>query len=165
MPIFVTFATPTNGANSGKGRVHSMKQGLKTLTPGNLRFATLSATDLGSGSFAGRRQHEPITITKEVDEASPLYITVLSNNGTLQKLNLNFVKTNSHGKPEPYFTITLTDAAILSVVRKPATSPPSVGRERYDTHELEEIKLTFQKIVYTWAKGGISFSDNWDAPV
>jgi type VI secretion system secreted protein Hcp len=140
-----------------------MKQGLKALTPGNLRFA-ITQIDPASGSYAGKRQHKPITIVKEVDSASPLYLTALANNEVLTKLDLNFLKTNPQGKTEPYFTITLTNAALVSIVRKPAPRPHS-GRQQYTTNELEEIAITFQKIVYAWTKGGITNSDDWNAPV
>jgi len=35
--------------------------------------------DPSSGAMTGRRQHEPITITKEIDIASPKLMTVLAN--------------------------------------------------------------------------------------
>ena len=164
MPVYVTFTSPTMGANFGKGRVHGMKQGLKTITPGNLRYAIQSPIDPASGSPSGRRRHDPITIRKEVDSASPLYVAALANNKVLHTLNLNFVKTNPQGITEPYFTITLTNAALAGYGRKPLPHNPS-GRQQYTTNEVEEIQITFQKIVYTWTKGGITSSDDWDAPV
>jgi len=164
MPIYVTFASPTMGLNFGKGRVQGMKQGMKTITPGNLSYA-ITQIDPASGSYSGRRRHDPITIRKEVDSASPLFIAALANNKVFPKLDLNFLKTNPQGITEPYFTITLTNAALAGYGRKPVPHTPSVGREQYVTNELEEIQITFQKIVYTWIKGGITSSDDWEAPV
>ena len=176
MPIYVNFsAIGGNVLNVRKGQVYGMTQGLKTITPSNLsRMGWVAAgeshglnhtpVDPATGQPSGKRQHEPITIRKEVDSASPLYLTALANNKVFPKLDLNFLKTNAQGKTEPYFTITLTNAALVSIGRKPAPRPPS-GRQQYVTNELEEIKITFQKIVYTWIKGGISSSDDWDAPV
>lgn len=168
MPVYLTFASPTRGANFGKGQVYGMKQGLRTLTPGNLwtvRFDNGVPVDHATGQSSGKRQHKPITIRKEVDSASPLYLTALANNKVFPQLHLNFQKTNGQGTTEPYFKITLTNAALVSLGRKPHPHKPSTGRQQFLTNELEEIKLTFQKIDYTWTKGGISSSDDWDAPV
>jgi type VI secretion system secreted protein Hcp len=125
----------------------------------------ITQIDPASGSYSGRRRHDPITIRKEVDSASPLFIAALANNKVFPKLDLNFLKTNPQGITEPYFTITLTNAALAGYGRKPVPHLPSVGREQYVTNELEEIQITFQKIVYTWIKGGITSSDDWEAPV
>ncbi len=167
MPVYVAFASPTMGGNFGKGQVHGMKQGLKTLTPGNLwtvRFDNGVPVDHATGQSSGKRQHKPITIRKEVDSASPLYLTALANNKVFPKLHLNFQKTNGQGTTELYCKITLTNAALVSLGRKPVPHNPSAGQPN-TTNELEEIQFTFQKIEYTWKKGGISFSDSWDAPV
>jgi type VI secretion system secreted protein Hcp len=142
-----------------------MKQGLRTLTPGNLRFAIQSPVDHATGQSSGKRLHEPLTIVKEVDEASPLYLTARCNNEVIGTLNLNLVKTNGQGKTERYITITLTNAALAGYVRKPLPHKSSTGRQQFVTNELEEFQITFQKIDYTWTKGGISSSDSWDAPV
>ena len=163
MPIFVTFASPNMGAIFGKGQVYGMNQGLKTLTPGNLSYA-VTQYDPASGSLVGRRMHDPITIRKEVDSASPLILSALANNKEFPKFDLNFLKTNAQGKTEPYFTITLTNATLVSLGRKLVPHPPS-GRQQFTTNEVEEFEITFQKIVYTWTKGGITASDDWDAPV
>ena len=165
MPIYLSFASPTMTTSLGKGRVHGMKQGLRTITPGNMRFAIQSPIDPATGQSSGKRQHEPLTITKEVDRASPLYLAALYNNEAFHTVHLNFFKPNPQGKEELYFTITLTDAALVGLGRKPHPHKPSTGRQQFLTNELEEIKLTFQKIDYTWTKGGISSSDDWDAPV
>jgi type VI secretion system Hcp family effector len=164
MPIFVTFASPNMGAIFGKGQVYGMNQGLKTLTPGNLSYA-VTQYDPASGSLVGRRMHDPITIRKEVDSASPLILSALANNKEFPKFDLNFLKTNAHGKTEPYFTFTLTNAAVAGYGRRLLPHNHSTGRQHFVTNELEEIKLTFQEIVYTWIKGGISSSDDWNVRV
>lgn len=175
MPIYLNFASPSMRTNFGKGRVYGMKQGLKTLTPGNLRSVitqigapALDASSRASGSFSisGSRRLDPITILKEGDPASPVLLGALYNNTVLDKVVLNFYKPNPQGKNELHFTITLTNATIVGYRTYHGPSSGSgTGRKQYTTNELEEIKLTFQKIVYTWTKGGISFSDDWDAPV
>ena len=175
MPIYLNFASPSMRTNLGKGRVYSMKQGLKTLTPGNLRSAitqigapALDASSRASSALAlGGPRFDPITILKEGDPASPVLLGSLYNANTMHdKLVLNFYKPNPQGKNELYFTITLTNAAIVGYrTHHGPSSSSGTGRKPHRTNELEEIKLTFQKIVYTWTKGGISFSDDWDTPV
>jgi type VI protein secretion system component Hcp len=62
----------------------------------------------------------------------------------------------------PYFTITLTNAVVASVQRKPGQhSSQQLASEHLLTNELEEFQLSFQKIDMTWTSGGISATDDW----
>ena len=48
--------------------------------------------NLGSGQETGRRQHEPITIVREVDEASPLIWQALCTNESYVSATLSFAR-------------------------------------------------------------------------
>ncbi|MFY9727491.1 MAG: type VI secretion system tube protein TssD [Bryobacteraceae bacterium] len=146
-----------------------MKLGSKIVTPGNLGrechafdYGVVAPRDTSTGQATGKRHHSAITIIKEVDAASPLFSAALTHLKVLPALNLKFVKANPQGTTRPYFTITLTDAALASYIRKPLPRSPS-PRKGSSAHELEEIELAFQQIEVTYGSGGVSASDDWSA--
>lgn len=70
--------------------------------------------NLGSGQETGRRQHEPITIVREVDEASPLIWQALCTNESYVSATLSFARPdNSGGREIVTHTIELTNGAIV----------------------------------------------------
>ena len=71
-------------------------------------------------------------------------------------LNVDFAWLTPQGTKQRYFTLTLFNAALMGVERKPPRHPVS-----RNAHELEEIKLAFDKIEVTWNGGGKAFKDDW----
>jgi type VI secretion system secreted protein Hcp len=112
-----------------------------------MSHAIVSPRDAASGLPTGKRQHKPITITKEIDKATPLLMRVLTTNENLTTVTFNLYRGTS---TTPYMTVKLTNANIAS---------------RTQTGETEEISFTYQKIEWTWVDGGITAEDDWEAPV
>ncbi len=210
MPIYMSYGSDRGDVgSSGKGQVHGMRLGSKTITPrtllqvigdaqlhgGQAGFGSdksihayqysLSGQSGSSSHPTGKRQHPPFTIIKEVDQTSPAMYQAaaagMTGNRPTPKLHINFYKTSAQGKPQHYFTIILTDAALGGIRRMPhhATDrveyraggnpvilkalPPHPSRHSNPrTHELEEISLTFAKIEVTWTSGAGAASDDWN---
>jgi type VI secretion system Hcp family effector len=78
-----TFYMIVEGAKQGK--FHGSKPGprMNGMEVHSYSFGVSTPHDPSSGSMAGRRQHKPITITKEVDAASPLFFRALASNEAL----------------------------------------------------------------------------------
>lgn len=123
----------------------------------------VSPRDAASGLPTGKRQHKPLSIVKRIDKSSPLLTNVLVNNENITEFSLTFWRRNpATGKDEPYYTIRLQNAQVVSIrpwmpnTNDPATRaiPPS-----------EEISFVYQKIFWTWEDGGISAEDDWETPV
>jgi type VI secretion system Hcp family effector len=128
--------------------------GPRTKITGTLKDAT-SVMNVTLKNVASK-QHDIITVTKEKDESSPLLLKAASTNEVLTKVVFKVFKP---GDPSKYKTITLTNAIISSVSpTKARTSGTQV-----DTHELEEVKFTFQKIEVENIAGSTSASDDWNA--
>jgi type VI secretion system secreted protein Hcp len=160
MPIYVSFSsTAGNSPSAGQSQVHGMSRGLTQLTPATVRFAfgVLSPRDVATGQASGKRQHEPISIVKQVDTGSPSLYGALTKGEKHPKLKVHFAWLTPQGTKQPYFTLTLMNAALIGVERKPPRHPIS-----RNTHELEEIKLAFDKIEMTWNGGGKAFNDDWN---
>jgi len=113
----------------------------------NIRLVSV-VRDTATGMSTGRRMHSTITITKEIDAASPKFQTALVNNETLKTVTITF--QGGSGGEKTAQRIVLTNATILSV-RK-------AGRN-------EVITLDYQAIEVTWTNGGKTMADDWNAPI
>lgn len=155
--IQVTIVGKSSGKITGSGKDGSI-EGLA------MEHEIVSPRDAASGLPTGRRQHKPLTIVKPIDKATPLLMKLLTNNESAT-VTLKFFRADSStvgggGKPEQYYTITLTNAAVSSIRDwKPNTRDVSADR----AGDLEEISFTYQKITWTWTDGGITHEDDWES--
>ena len=96
----------------------------------------------------GKRQHSPITITKEIDKASPLLAQALATHKPLSQVQIVFQGSGS-GASKVAQKIVLTNATILSI-RKAGNT--------------EQITLDYQTSEATWTDGGKTAMDDWSVP-
>jgi len=104
-------------------------------------------TPMATAMPTGRRMHSTITITKEIDRASPMFAQALSTNEVLTEVVITFTGGARGAKTAQ--RIVLTNASILSV-RKAGGN--------------EMITLDYQNIEVTWTDGGKTASDDWETP-
>ena len=104
-------------------------------------------TPMATRMPTGRRMHSTITITKEIDKASPKFTTALVNNETMKTVTITF--QGGSGGEKTAQRIVLTNATILNVRKS--------GRN-------EQITFDYQAIEVTYAKGGKTMADDWSAP-
>ena len=128
----------------------------------------ISPRDQASGLPTGKRMHKPIVITKEVDSALPLLWNALVNNENISAWQLKFFssqigndRTTATAVEQNYYTIDLVNASIASVSMRMANNKhPDLMKFK----EYEEVAFVYQKITWTFVKGGITASDDWEAP-
>jgi type VI secretion system secreted protein Hcp len=104
--------------------------------------------DAASGMATGKRQHNAITITKEVDSASPSLFKASASHQVLRNVAITF-QGNGAGAGKVAQRIVLTNATIASI-RK-------VGN-------TEQITLDYQTSEVTWTDGGKTMADDWSVP-
>ncbi len=104
-------------------------------------------TPMATGMAVGRRRHTTVTVTKEIDAASPKFATALVTNEVFK--NVEIVFQGGSGGAKTAQRIVLTNATILSV-RK-------AGR-------TEQITFDYQAIEVTWQNGGKTMMDDWSTP-
>jgi type VI secretion system secreted protein Hcp len=127
----------------------------------------ISPRDPQSGLPTGQRMHRPYTITKELDQATPLLYNVLCTNENLNTVTVFFwtpqLKAASGvGSEVQHFTVKLTNANIASIdFRMSNIRHPDLVKFA----EHEEIAMTYQKIEWTWNDGGKTAGDDWEARV
>ena len=120
--------------------------------------------DVATGQASGKRQHGPITITKEWGAASPQLFQALCTNEILKSVVFDFYNTTKEGTEQIYYTITLTDATVASIEYMTGTGE-SAGSAKttatYDTHELEAISFTYRRIEVESKVGKTMAMDDW----
>jgi type VI secretion system secreted protein Hcp len=123
-----------------------------------------SPRDAASGLPTGKRMHKPLVITKELDQSTPLLYTALVTNENLVEWELQFWRATAApagaAQEEQCYTITLTNASIASIE---FVQPNNRNPELAKLAEYENIAFTYQKIQWTWVKGGITAVDSWSA--
>ena len=128
----------------------------------------LSLRDVATGFPSGQRQHRALTITKEIDKATPLLMNALVTNEYMKKFELRFWRPSSSGAPtgigaeKQFFTIQLINANISDIKMEMMNNmyPENIGHK-----EREHISFTYQKIVWTYEDGSVPSMDDWSAHV
>jgi type VI secretion system secreted protein Hcp len=122
----------------------------------------VSPRDAASGLPTGKRQHKPITVTKEVDKASPLLMNVLVNNENISQLELRFWQPSTTGQEFQFYTIELLNASIAGIRTEMLNNKYP---ENMQHKEREHVSICYQKIIWTFMEGGVTAEDDWEAPV
>lgn len=124
----------------------------------------VSPRDIATGQASGKRQHGPITITKEWGPSSPQLFQALTTNEVLKKVLFEFYQTTPEGVEEIYYKITLTNATVSRIrftTGKGESANTAKTQASYDTHELEEVAFTYQKIQVESTAGKTMATDDW----
>jgi type VI secretion system secreted protein Hcp len=139
-------AAPAVAAVDAYMTVTGAKQGSIKGNAGSEKIHLVSVVrDTATGMSTGRRMHSTITITKEIDKASPSFASALVTNETLKTVTITF--EGGSGGAKRAQRIVLTNATILNV-RKAGGN--------------EMITLDYQNIEVTWTDGGKTATDDWE---
>ncbi|RYF90904.1 MAG: type VI secretion system tube protein Hcp [Chitinophagaceae bacterium] len=129
----------------------------------------ISPRDMVTGRASGRRQHKFISITKEIDNTTPVFNQLLVQNIEIEEANLLFFGPSqvmgigfAAGAERLLYSIKLKNAFIAKIgitlhnLQKPQENQPVF---------VENISLVYQKIEWVWAQGNISAIDEWGGAV
>jgi type VI secretion system secreted protein Hcp len=120
-----------------------------------------SPRDAASGLPTGKRQHKPFTITKEVDQSTPLLYNVLVNNENITEWKLEYWQPSKSGAEVQHYTVELVNASVSEIRQEMLNNKYP---ENMQHKEREHISFCYQKIIWTWVDGGITAEDDWEAP-
>jgi len=148
----VISGTVTQAGRENSILIHSFNHGV------------ISPRDPASGLATGKRQHQPLIITKEIDKTSPPVWTALINNENLTAWELQFwASAADPNAPDAHiYSIRLTNASVASIQESMSDNdlPANAGLPL-----LEQISFTYQKIEWIWIDGVIEATDDWESPV
>jgi len=113
------------------------------------------AIEASTGMRAGKRQYDPVKITKRIDKTSPLMHKALNNNENME-ITISFYKLIDLGAVE-WYTIKLYDAKLAGI--KTANVEIPGGK----TELLEEYSFVFGTIEWTDLDSQITHIDSWDS--
>ncbi len=117
--------------------------------------------DPQTGLPTGKRVHNPLTVTKVFDKASPLLYQALTQGERMTKVVLKFYRINPSGNEEHYFTIELEDAIIVSI--KPWI-PNALDHTKESFTHMEDVSFTYSKIRWREEIASKEGSDDWHKP-
>jgi type VI secretion system secreted protein Hcp len=118
--------------------------------------------DAASGLPTGKRQHKPLTITKEIDKSTPLIMNVLVNNENIPEWRLEFWQPSSTGAEVQHYSIDLLNASIAGIRSEMLNNKYSENMQ----HQVREhVSFCYQKVTWTWEDGGITAEDDWETPL
>ncbi|HEV8098016.1 MAG TPA: type VI secretion system tube protein TssD [Gaiellaceae bacterium] len=126
-----------------------------------LRFASSAEAprDAASGMASGKRQWQPIRLTKQWGAASPQLLQALSTNEQLTSVVFEFYRPDPAGKQQLHYRVTLQNAFVSSISSSLdltlAAGAPAAGRE------LEDVALTFQSIKVEDVADKVTATDDW----
>ncbi|HMB89418.1 MAG TPA: Hcp family type VI secretion system effector, partial [Rhodothermales bacterium] len=119
----------------------------------------MSPRDAASGLPTGKRQHKPVTITKELDKSTPLLYNVLVNNENITDWELRFWQPSPRGAEVQHYTVQLVNANVCGIRGEQLNNRYP---ENMQHKEREHVSFTYQKIIWTWEDGGITAEDDWE---
>jgi type VI secretion system secreted protein Hcp len=122
----------------------------------------VSPRDPASGQATGKRQHQPLSITKELDRASVPMRSMLVNNEACKEWELQFWRSLPTGAEAAYLTIRLTNAAIAAIDME---MPNNTRPDTMKLETFEVVTFVYQKIEWTWTDGGLMAMDDWESRV
>lgn len=161
------FYVTVEGTKQGKFKGESIREAHKEkLTGLSYRHEIKSPRDVATGQASGKRQHGPISMTKEWGAATPQIFQALVTNEVLKSVFFEFVATTPEGIEEVYYTIKLVNATVSQVRYMTGGntvegSGSAKNTSTYDTHELEELSFTYQRIELEHKPGKTAAFDDW----
>jgi type VI secretion system secreted protein Hcp len=112
--------------------------------------------DAGTGQSTGKRQHQPLTIVKNLDKASPLLFLATVTNENLT-VDCNIYRTAATGQNQLFFHIKLSNARIVD--------DDISGNGLVNQGLRETVRFTFQKILLEDISGKTSAEDDWQSNI
>lgn len=103
-------------------------------------------TQPASGLPTGKRQHRPLTISKELDKSSTKLMESCSNGSPQKSVRIELIASGATGQREPYLIIEMKDVII--------TSYAIGGSSSDDGPPREEVTMTYSEITWTYSKEG-----------
>jgi type VI secretion system secreted protein Hcp len=148
------------GIKQGDFKGESNQKGREGMIPCvGFSYGVTVPHDIASGLASGKRQQQPVIVTKEWGASSPQFYAAAYTNEVLSQVAFNFYVAGPTGLQQLDHTVKLTNAAVISV--RQSIHLPQSGGPIIDSRELEEISLTFQKIEITSISGGTTATDDW----
>ena len=137
--MLMSFKGQKQGAFTGNSHLKGIHAGKSILLAASYGDSISPRTSI-TGCYIGKRRHQPVTIMKQVDAASPQLLAAhLSKESLTGKIEL---VNAGRGSQIPGHTIELTGGYVSSIRRVPPVRKGQTHLEGRDTTEVEEISFS-----------------------
>jgi len=116
--------------------------------------------DTQSGQVTGPRVHHPFKITKAFDNTSPQLHRALVDGEKLKCL-LELYRDAGEGDPQLYYRVFMEEAVIVDIVSR---MPNCQDTAQANFGHMEDVYISYTKIVWEHQITGTNSSDNWREP-
>ena len=117
--------------------------------------------DTHTGLPTGQRIHNPLTITKKIDPASPLLYQACASGEQMKTFMLDYHQISEKGQEVLYFQVQLENAIIVKIRHY---KPLTFLEENKPYHDMEEVSFTYEKITWSHKVANKEAIDDWKAP-
>jgi len=150
--------TSFKGSKTGglKGESSKPKRSDNWFDIDSIHMSTEAPRTSNSGNPKGARRHKTITLTREVDAASPLLFKACWSNEIFPEVVLEVTAGEKSGHERVVWRTVLTDAVIAHV-------KPHYGHATKATKKMESVSLVFRNISVTNLPPNTSTTDDWNA--
>ena len=109
--------------------------------------------DAATGQAVGKHQHQPLTLVKNLDKASPLLFLMAVTNEVIKQVDCVLYRSQPTGEVQPFFRIQLRDAHVVE---------DSVsGNGAVNQGVRETVRFVFERILLEDIPGKTSAEDDW----
>ena len=151
------FTVAIEGTKQGKLKGECGDKDKKDLLCGiDFSAESVAPIDPATGQASGKRQHKPLTFTKEVGTASPQLFQALVTHETLKSVLISFYGTSAEGEEEVVYTIKLVNAVVVNIRTYFDASVDGKAPRLVET-----VTLTFQRIELESKTGHTAAADDW----
>ena len=152
--VFCKVTGQKQGVIQGDTTLKGLTDYLEVLT---ISTGVTSPRDPATGLPTGKRLHQPLTILKDVDKASPKLFLAAVTNENLTSVDCVFYRNQRNGTMQKYFRVTLTNASVAE--------DDINGNGQINDGVRESVQFTYQKITLEDLISGVIAEDDWEAPL
>jgi len=130
----------------------------------DFRYNFKSPRDAVSGLATGKRQHEPVTLTRLVAESSPQLFGALAVNDTIKSMTIDIVRTDNKGQEVLAYSIRLTNATVVAISQHFDYGDGSASARHVPAGRAglyEDVSFVFQRIEVTSPGAKTGAIDDW----
>lgn len=132
-----------------------------------LDHGIVSPRDAASGMATGKRQHLPITFTKETDSTSPFFYQFIARNDLMKTVEICFYGLPSQsglgaGRETMLYRISLRKAAVSKIEFAGHTDATAPESARFPL--TENISLVYDSIQWEWTSPKAASEDSFKSP-
>jgi len=113
-----------------------------------------------TGKLTGRRIFRPVTITKRIDQSTPLLFKALCLNEPVNMAHFKFYRPSpgGSGAEEHFLSIELENSYVSKISRK---SEDAIMAGESAPPMMERVSFHFQDITVTYVPNGATHKDSW----